>query len=96
MKILFKWINKLIKNNTGLSIKNFYLFCVTIVGCILLLIPAIVLLVEVYYNHTIQTDLNGFAAYIGSVSTVFATGGITKAISEKYENKKVMKDETEI
>lgn len=39
------------------------------------------------YNHTIQTDLNGLAAYIGAVAGVFASAGITKAWSEKYEKK---------
>lgn len=37
--------------------------------------------------HTIQTDLNGLAAYIGAVAGVFASAGITKAWSEKYEKK---------
>ena len=48
--------------------------------------PIIVLLVEVLTTHTIATDLNGMAAYIGAVASVFATAGITKAWSEKYEN----------
>jgi len=39
------------------------------------------------FNHTIQTDLNGMAAYIGSVAGLFATAGITKAWSEKYERR---------
>lgn len=51
------------------------------------MIPAMVLTIEVVYNHTIQTDLQGMAAYIGAVAGLFATAGITKAWSEKYENK---------
>lgn len=77
----------LIKNNTGVSSKNFFLVTVTIIGCILLLVPAIVLVIEVIYNHTIQTDLNGLAAYVASVSTLFATAGLTKAWSEMNERK---------
>ena len=84
MKI-FEYLGKLIGNNTGVSSKNFFLVAVTIVGLILLIIPAILLLVEVKYNHTIHTDLNGLAAYIGSVAGLFATAGLTKAWSEKYE-----------
>ena len=35
--------------------------------------------------HTIATDLNGMAAYIAAVAGIFASAGITKAWSEKYE-----------
>ena len=51
------------------------------------MVPAVLLTVEIIYTHTIHTDLNGLAAYIGSVAGVFASAGITKAWSEKYENK---------
>ena len=81
------YIGKLIKNNTGVSSKNFFLVTVTIIGLILLLVPAVLLIVEVIYNHTIATDLNGLAAYIGAVAAVFTSAGITKAWSEKYERK---------
>lgn len=81
------YIGKLISNNTGVSSKNFFLVAATIIGLILLLVPAVLLIVEVCYNHTIQTDLNGLAAYIASVAGIFASAGITKAWSEKYEKK---------
>ena len=84
------YIDKLVKNNTGVSSKNFFLVADTLIGLILLF-PAILLIIEVCYNHTIQTDLNGLAAYIGAyigaVAGVFASAGITKAWSEKYEKK---------
>ena len=79
------YIGKLITNNTGVSSKNFFLVVVTIIGCILLMIPAIILLIEICFNHTISTDLNGMAAYIASVAAIFTSAGITKAWSERYE-----------
>lgn len=82
------YIGKLIKNNTGVSSKNFFLVVVTIIGCILLIIPAIILVIEVFYNHTIATNLDGMAAYIASVAAIFTSAGITKAWSERYENNK--------
>lgn len=82
------YIEKLIKNNTGVSSKNFFLVVVTIIGCILLIIPAIILAIEVFYNHTIVTNLDGMAAYIASVAAIFTSAGITKAWSERYENNK--------
>ena len=78
---------KLIGNNTGVSSKHFFLVSVTIIGCILLLVPAVTLTIEVIFSHTIATSLEGFAAYIASIGTLFATVGVTKAWSEKYEQK---------
>ena len=82
------YLLKLIQNNTGVSSKNFFLVSVTIVGILLLTVPIIVLLVEVFNEHTIHTDLSGMAQYITAVAAIFTSVGITKAWSEKYENKK--------
>lgn len=78
---------KLIKSNSGYSSKSFFLVIVTAIGCLLLVVPVICMCIEVYYNHTIQTDLNGMAAYIAAVAAVFTSVGITKAWSEKYEHR---------
>lgn len=83
--IMLKYFKSLVQNNSGVSSKNFFLVMVTIVGVMLLLVPVIVLLVEVFYNHTIATDLGGMASYIGAVAGVFASAGITKAWSERGE-----------
>lgn len=95
MKIV-QWIEKLVKNNTGVSSKNFFLVTITFIGCILLIVPIITLLVEVIFNHTIATDLNGMAAYIGAVASLFATAGLTKAWSEKFEHHKPPHHEEEM
>lgn len=82
-----KWLLKLIQNNTGVSSKNFFLVAVTLIGLMLLIVPIIILLVEVFATKTIHTDLNGLAAYIASVAAIFTSAGITKAWSERYEKK---------
>lgn len=89
---MFTWFSKLIRNNTGVSAKNFFLVVVTFIGCLLLLVPVVSLTIEVLFSHTIATDLTGFAAYIGAVGSLFATAGLTKAWSERYEqnNKRVV------
>lgn len=88
MKKIVSWFARLIRNNSGISSKNFFLVVVTLIGCILLLVPAVILMIESISNKTITTDLNGLAAYIGAVASLFATAGLTKAWSEKYEAKK--------
>ena len=82
---IFGFFNKLVKNNTGVSAKNFLLVSVTIIGCLLLIVPGVILMIEVINNKTITTDLTGLAAYVGAVASLFATAGLTKAWSAKYE-----------
>ena len=67
----------------------------TFIGCILLIVPAIILITEVIFTHTIATDLNGMAAYIGAVASLFATAGLTKAWSEKFEKPRHRHNECE-
>ena len=78
-------LSKLIKTNSGYSSKSFFLVAITLIGLLLLIVPVFALCTEAYYNHTIQTNLSDMAAYIASVAAIFASGGITKAWSEKYE-----------
>ena len=89
---MFTWFSKLIRNNTGVSAKNFFLVIVTFIGCLLLLVPVFSLTIEAFFSHTIATGLTGFAAYIGAVGSLCATPGLTKAWSERYEqnNKRVV------
>lgn len=82
------YFNKLISNNTGVSSKNFFLVAITLIGCLLLLVPVFALTIEAIFMHTIATDLSAMAAYIGSVASLFATAGITKAWSEKFERRR--------
>lgn len=81
------YFSKLVSINTGVSSKSFFLVVITIIGCLLLLVPVFALSIEAFYTHTIATDLSSMAAYIGSVASLFATAGITKAWSEKYEKR---------
>lgn len=79
------FFERLITKNNGFSSKSFFLVVVTIIGCILLFVPVIILCVEIYFNHTIQTDITGLAAYIGAVAAIFASAGVTKAYGERYD-----------
>ena len=77
--------SKLLRNNSGYSSKSFFLVAITFIGLLLLLVPVFALVIEAWFNHTIQTNLSDMAAYIASVAAIFASGGITKAWSERYE-----------
>ena len=73
------WLARLFDmNDTRVSASTVFLIVCSVTAIILLLIPAIVLLIEVIYNHTISTDLNGLAAYITACLGFFVTGGLLK------------------
>ena len=65
-------------NDTSVSASTLFLVITSAIALILLLVPAVALLVEVCFNHTIATDLSGMAQYIAAVCGIFASGGILK------------------
>lgn len=77
----------LVRTNTGVSSLNFFLICTTLVGISLLAVVPFSILWEVLHNDIVASDLTGWATFIGAVSTLFATAGITKAWSNWSEQK---------
>lgn len=82
------YLKELIKNGTGHSSKSFFLVSVTIIGCFLLFIVGFVLVYEVIASRTIKTDLMGLSAFVGSITALFTSAGLTKCLSEKNEKPK--------
>ena len=78
---------KLIKSNTGVSSKNFFLVCTTLIGLILLSVLIGGMIVDIVFNHTITISMSEAAYFIGAVGSLFAAAGLTKAGSEWSENK---------
>lgn len=80
-----EYLKELIKNGSGHSSKSFF----TLMGCFLLLIVGFILVYEVIVNKSIKTDLMGLSAFVGAITALFASAGVTKCLSEKNENKNV-------
>ena len=84
-------------DDSSVSASTVFLFLTTLIALILLLVPAISLLVEIYYNHTISSDISGFAEYIAAVCGIFASGGILKGWTNytnyRFNNQKKSKQE---
>lgn len=73
------WFARLVDmDDTTVSASTVFLIITSVIALVLLLVPAIALLIEVFYNHTIATDLSGMAQYIAAVCGIFASGGILK------------------
>jgi len=81
------YMNKLIKTNNNYSVTGFFLIITIIVGALLLIVPIVALTIEVWYNHTISTNLNGMASYITAVAGIFGSGGFTYALTKWSDNK---------
>lgn len=92
------WVARLFDmDDNSVSPSTLFMLLLTIIGCVLLAVPAITLMLEAFHNHTITTDLNGMASYICSITTLFTAAGITKAWSSwanyKYSSKNKKKED---
>lgn len=76
------FFNKLIKEDTNVSMMNFFLIATLGVGVILLFVPVIGMLVDIWYNHTMTINLSDLAAYVVAVAGIFAAGGLSSAWTE--------------
>ncbi len=76
------FLTKLVKEDNNVSVLNFFLMCTLGVGVILLFVPVIGILVDIWFNHTITINLSDMAVYIGAVAAIFASGGLTTAWTE--------------
>lgn len=81
------FFEKLVRNNTGVSSKNFFLVSVTIAGVVMLFVLIAGFIVDMIFNHTITINLSDAGSYIAAVAAMFGAAGVTKAWTEWSENK---------
>lgn len=87
-------LKSLVKNNSGVSSKSFFLVTITLIGALILLVICFIMLWETLKTSHTTIDLTGVAAVIGAVSSLFVTAGITKVWGEKNECTKCGKDKS--
>ena len=78
-------IMKILQNNSGYSVKSFFLFSVTLLCGLLMLMPVATICTELWFTHTTSMSWQDIAAYIAAVFSGATGAGIVKAWSEKYE-----------
>ncbi len=76
------YLSKLIKEDNNVSVLNFFLLATVFVGIVLLIVPIVGMLVDIFFNHTMTINLSDMALYIGAVAGIFASGGLTTAWTE--------------
>ena len=82
-----EFIKQLIKNNTGVSIKGFLALSGMFIAFLMVLAIIIVIMVDLFSNYKVDTDLYGIAALIGSIAGFVLAAVWGKVKSESYENK---------
>lgn len=80
------FFNKLVKDDNHYNVSNFFLVVLTLISILLLLVP-LSLTLEMWFNHTIATDLSGMAAYIVAVCGLLGIGGGTFGWTEWSKQK---------
>ena len=88
-----EFLKQLIKNNTGVSIKGFLALSGMFIAFLMVLTIIIVLIVDLFSNYKVDTDLYGIAALIGSIAGFVLAAVWGKVKSESYENKDINNDE---
>ena len=76
------FFKKLIKEDTNVSMMNFFLMSTLAVGVILLFVPVIGMLVDIWFNHTMTINMADLSTYIVAVAGIFAAGGLSSAWTE--------------
>lgn len=84
------FFDKLIKEDTNVSMMNFFLMSTLAIGTILLFVPVVGMFVDIWFNHTMTINLSDMAVYIGAVAGIFAAGGLSSSWTEwSYSKYKV-------
>lgn len=82
---MLKFIEKLITNNNGISSKSFGLVLITFMSVLLLSLVVIILIIDLFTDLKIETDLYGITTLIISISTLFLSAVYGKVKGDSYE-----------
>lgn len=83
---------KLLRNNTGVSIKNWLIYATFIMGIYILFVVASVLLIDGLVNKSLQTNLEYIPPLIDAVASLIFTGAVPKIVGEGVDIVKGIKD----
>ena len=84
---VLNYINKLLTNGSGTSIKSWIAFIVAVVGVLILISITAVVWIDVLYNKELKTTLQYYPDVIASVSALIFAGALPKIVGEITEKK---------
>jgi len=94
IKNVFSYLGKAVQSNTGISSLSLIVIAIGVMSVVTLVVICACMLVEVIFNHTISSSLEGYAAIITSLSTLVAAVMVPKAVNN-YGESKYFKDYNE-
>ena len=86
-KRVFDYLGRAVKSNTGISSLSLIVVAIGVMAVITLIVICICMMVEMIFNHTIVSSLEGYAAIVTAIATLVGAVGIPKAINNYGENK---------
>ena len=87
MKNIFENTRKLLQNNSGYSIKSWFLYGTFVCGTIILLASGGVMVYDVAFDGKVDSSLADLAEVITAVSGLFVAAGLPKIAGEIFENR---------
>ena len=93
MKKVLDYVNKLLTNGSGTSIKSGIAFIVAIIGVLILISITAVIWIDVLTNKELKTTFEYYPDVITSVGTLIFAGALPKTVGEVAEKKKKIKNE---
>ena len=93
MKKALEYINKMLTNGSGTSIKSGIAFIVAVVGVLILISITAVIWIDVLTNKELKTTLEYYPDVITSVGTLIFAGALPKIVGEITEKFKKKEDE---
>ena len=93
MEKVLNYINKLLTNGSGTSIKSGLAFIVAVVGVLIQISITAVVWIDIINNKELKTTLEYYPDVITSVGTLIFAGALPKIVGEVTEKFKKKKDE---
>ena len=81
-------LSKLLSNNTGYSIKNWFIWGTFIVGVLILLTTVLVMIWDVVHDGKVDSSIKDLSEVILAVSALFTAAGLPKIVGEIFEQRK--------
>ncbi len=87
-------VSELLRNNSGQSIKSWFLYGTFILGALILLSTVLVMVIDVIHDGKVDSSMSDLSQVILAVSAMYTAGGLPKIVGEIFErsNKKQDKE----
>lgn len=80
-------LSKLLTNNSGYSIKSWFLWGTFVVGVLILLVTAFVMIWDVLADGKVESNMKDISEIILAVSALFVSAGLPKIVGEIFEKR---------